>query len=319
MANKSFDNVSWLLDAVISTFCMSIVDDSVKANADFQYNAGMSPKIIRTTDGKCCEWCNKLAGVYDYEKVKNTGNEVFRRHRNCGCIVAYDPGDGRIQNAHSKEWTAREEYDRLLQEKEHIAPQQREDIARMKQDGGRASVPPEVEGDYSDFAELSITKQERDEFAGIHKRMLFSGFEEGSVRQQDGKFRIVRGTEIGRIKIVITDDDGQSVGLFHSHTNDTPFSSDDFKRLLDERVECIGVVTANEDVFIARTGRGWKPETIAEYDDIVDKLATQANNTIRNDPRFPEWSYGERNYMAIREEAFLIARYFGWELQGGKL
>lgn len=319
MANKSFDNVSWLLDAVVSTFCMSIVDDSVKANADFQYNAGMSPKIIRTTDGKCCEWCNKLAGVYDYEKVKNTGNEVFRRHRNCGCVVAYDPGDGRIQNAHTKEWTTREEYDRLLQEKEHLLPQQREAIARMKQEGGKLRIPSDVEGDFSDFSDLTISEKEREAFIQIRKRTLETGFEEGCVKQQNGNFRIVKGTEKGGIEIEIIEEDGFDVGLFHTHTNDTPFSSNDFKRFIDEKVECIGVVTDNEDVFVCKIGAGWRPESEEEYKRIAKVLFEQANANVKADPRFRDWSYEERIYMAVREQAFLTARYFEWELQGGKL
>lgn len=136
MENKSFDNVSWLLDAVVSNFCMSIVDDSVKANADFQYNAGMSPKIVRTTDGKCCEWCSKLAGTYDYEKVSNTGNNVFRRHKNCTCVVEFHPGDGRKQNVHIKQWSTVDKDDIIKKNKELLKlpnPKQLEFIAEIEQ------------------------------------------------------------------------------------------------------------------------------------------------------------------------------------------
>lgn len=112
MENKSFDNVSWLLGDPISNFCMSIVDDFVRTNADFHYKAGLYPRIIRSTDGKCCEWCSKLAGVYEYADVSGRGNDVFRRHRNCGCIVVYDPADGtkQYQNVHSKGWMSEEQY-----------------------------------------------------------------------------------------------------------------------------------------------------------------------------------------------------------------
>lgn len=125
MENKSFDNVAWLLDEVITNFCMSIVDDSVKNNADFHYKTGLRPKIIRITDGRCCEWCSKLAGSYDYEKVRNAGNDVFRRHRNCGCIVAYDPDDGtkRIQNAHNKQWTSEEDFEERIKLQELASDQ----------------------------------------------------------------------------------------------------------------------------------------------------------------------------------------------------
>lgn len=80
---------------------MSAVDEAVRQNAKFQYDSGMSPKITRTTDGKCCEWCSKIAGTYDYEDVKNSGNNIFRRHRCCRCVVEYIPHKGKPVNVHA--------------------------------------------------------------------------------------------------------------------------------------------------------------------------------------------------------------------------
>ena len=88
--------------------CMEgYVDDIVRENADFQYNAGLSPTIERRTAGKCCEWCARLAGRYPYEDVSDRGNDVFRRHRNCHCQILFNPGDGskRRQNVHTGKWT----------------------------------------------------------------------------------------------------------------------------------------------------------------------------------------------------------------------
>lgn len=83
------------------------VDDFVRENADFQYKAGLSPTIERKTTGKCCAWCSNLAGSYPYEDVKDKGNDVFRRHKNCHCQILFNPGDGskRRQNVYSKRWT----------------------------------------------------------------------------------------------------------------------------------------------------------------------------------------------------------------------
>lgn len=85
-----------------------MIDDTIETNADLHYKSGLRPKIIRVTVGNCCDWCNEVAGVHDYEKVKATGNHVFRRHRYCRCRVEYDPGDGRRQDVHTKRW---EDYD----------------------------------------------------------------------------------------------------------------------------------------------------------------------------------------------------------------
>lgn len=99
----------------LSTNAKSVVDDSVRENADFHYKSGLSPKIIRTTSGKTCKWCQEVAGTYEYTDVKKTGNEVFRRHANCDCNVVYDPANGskKMQNVHSKKWLTEEEKEKI--------------------------------------------------------------------------------------------------------------------------------------------------------------------------------------------------------------
>ena len=104
-----FDDVAWILWEPVVNFTQSVVDDSVKANADFQYRSGLAPKITRISAGKCCKWCSALVGTYDYDDVYDTGNDVFRRHENCRCQVLFKPGDGSGQNGHSKKWTDPEE------------------------------------------------------------------------------------------------------------------------------------------------------------------------------------------------------------------
>ncbi len=90
----SYDDGKWLLNEPIVNFTQAVVDETIRKNADLHAKAGLSPKIERYTNGKCCDWCDKLAGIYNYEDVKNTGNEVFRRHRHCDCLVIYDPKNG---------------------------------------------------------------------------------------------------------------------------------------------------------------------------------------------------------------------------------
>ena len=65
--------------------------------------SGLAPKIKRTSTGHCCEWCEKLAGTYNYEDVRDTGNNVFRRHRHCRCTVEFIT-NGKRQNVHTKRW-----------------------------------------------------------------------------------------------------------------------------------------------------------------------------------------------------------------------
>lgn len=103
---EQFDDISWILGEPIKNFSESVVEDVIKANADFHERAGLKPTITRSTNGWCCDWCSKLAGTYNYEDVKRTGHPVFMRHRHCDCLVTYNPSDGRRQNVHSKRWIA---------------------------------------------------------------------------------------------------------------------------------------------------------------------------------------------------------------------
>lgn len=107
----NYDDIAWILDAPVRTYCQSIVDDFVKANAEFQGKSGLKPKIIRKTSGKCCKWCSRLAGTYSYPEVPK---DVYRRHNNCNCTVEYDPGSGKkYQDVWSKTWRYQKDTDRI--------------------------------------------------------------------------------------------------------------------------------------------------------------------------------------------------------------
>ena len=99
----TFDESAWLLAEPIVNFSQNVVDEFIQVNTDFQYDSGLDPKIIRTVVGDCCEWCQNLAGTYDYDEVRETGNNVFRRHERCRCTVDYVLGR-RKQNVHTKKW-----------------------------------------------------------------------------------------------------------------------------------------------------------------------------------------------------------------------
>lgn len=104
LSSQPFEDVEWLLKVPIEVFCDSVKADHLEANAKFHAKAGLSPKIIRKTDGKCCKWCTQKAGTYTY--TPNMDRDVFRKHENCGCTVEYDPADGskRRQDVWDKRW-----------------------------------------------------------------------------------------------------------------------------------------------------------------------------------------------------------------------
>lgn len=89
--------------ADVENYDRHIVDSSIQNNADFQYSAGLQPKIVRTGEATMCEWCAQLVGVYKYPDVPQ---EVYQRHANCNCEITFEPADGRRgrQNVHTKQW-----------------------------------------------------------------------------------------------------------------------------------------------------------------------------------------------------------------------
>ena len=98
---KAYEDIAWILDEPIKTFARSTVDDAIKANAEFQAKAGMSPKIVRKMAGDCCDWCKAVAGTYIYPDVPK---DVYRRHSRCGCTIDYVPSKGKKQSLWSKAW-----------------------------------------------------------------------------------------------------------------------------------------------------------------------------------------------------------------------
>ena len=93
---KALDKI---LKSPVENLVMSAVDDTVKANAEYQSKAGLQPIIKRTVLSKCCEWCSALAGTYRYPN--DVPKDVYRRHQNCRCTVEY-MGAGKRQDVWSK-------------------------------------------------------------------------------------------------------------------------------------------------------------------------------------------------------------------------
>ena len=70
-------------------FSQNIVDDSIRDNAATMWRAGVRTQVIRQAEFKACPWCRNIAGAYDYGEVRDTGNDVWRRHENCRCTIDY--------------------------------------------------------------------------------------------------------------------------------------------------------------------------------------------------------------------------------------
>lgn len=97
---KPRETITRRMSNVAETVVNSFSDRYMETNAALYSSAGFETYIERTDDGKCCPWCSKMAGRYEYPD--KTPKDVFRRHDNCGCRVVWVSGNMR-QDVHSKE------------------------------------------------------------------------------------------------------------------------------------------------------------------------------------------------------------------------
>lgn len=78
-----------LLRRTSENYARHVGDETVRRNAAFQSRAGLKPTIRRTSAAKCCAWCAEVAGTYDYADVSQQGDNVWRRHLDCRCLITY--------------------------------------------------------------------------------------------------------------------------------------------------------------------------------------------------------------------------------------
>lgn len=110
----------------------------------------------------------------------------------------------------------------------------------------------------------------------------------------------------------------RSVHVMHSHTNSTPPSVRDFEHLLHESVDRISVIAHNEDVFSVYVGDGEKPD-VNRFRYEVKSISNEVYDNLGDLLGFADWTYEERQYAAIREQAYRIVRHFKWTMEGGYL
>lgn len=84
-----YEQARRFLEPAIENFNLSLIDDNIRANCDFQAVSGMKVTVTREVMGGCCSWCEGLAGTYDYESIRR-GSNVWARHRGCRCTLTFN-------------------------------------------------------------------------------------------------------------------------------------------------------------------------------------------------------------------------------------
>ena len=326
---------------------MMIVDDAVRDNADFHFGAGLSPRIVRKMRGRACAFCRERAGTFDYSVDMN--KEVFRRHPNCHCTVEYNPGNGsrKRQNVHSKEWRNATGTERLRDfaegkaeqlravfrdkreierrktmaytENESIPGKVRELAVMAAQDGYTPTIPPEMDGNFEDFEPLTLSKSEEESLRALQSASVSTGFEFSQVIGENSFGDIHTDKLPGKVRFDLSSVDGDHLKVYHSHTNITPPSGQDFTVFSDPRVEKMGSIAPNGDCFIVKYSSFDDRPTKEEINSVIERIKVQSQLQIMDDPRFESWTPQERTYMTIRENTYQMARELGCEIQGGRL
>lgn len=145
---ETYSKATSRMESGAVNFSQHTVDEHLKENVRFQWKAGMSPKIVRKADSGACKWCRDLAGVYDYADIKNTGNDVFRRHENCGCTVEYIADGKKAQDVWSKATYRRDDAsDRVNSIKRIGEVRQKKQALQLKERTARAEAIRRVQSE----------------------------------------------------------------------------------------------------------------------------------------------------------------------------
>lgn len=137
-SEEKFEDVSWLFGEPIVNFSQSIIDDSIQKNAEFHYNSGLQPEIVRKSFFHCCDWCQEVQGSYKYPRVPK---DVYRRHQRCHCTVDYDPKSGKVKDIWSKIWRKTDESDKIEARKDINGKSQMSEVRKLALQEGIPSNP----------------------------------------------------------------------------------------------------------------------------------------------------------------------------------
>ena len=137
-SEEKFEDVSWLFGEPIVNFSQSIIDDSIQKNAEFHYNSGLQPEIVRKSFFHCCDWCQEVQGSYKYPRVPRN---VYRRHQHCRCTVDYDPKSGKVKDIWSKIWRKTDESDKIEARKDINGTSQMSEVRKLALQEGIPSNP----------------------------------------------------------------------------------------------------------------------------------------------------------------------------------
>lgn len=268
--------------------------------------------------GTACAVCKEMDGeVFNVEDAM-PGENLPPVHPNCRCSTAahFMAENDFVQMMKAKYGLDLD--DRIFTNKKNesiIIPQQKE---YLQQEDQNVSIPIDFNNRFDDFEPLNLSEQDISILTDIRTRSDDTGYEYGRAKTSNGLSKPYTSENTSKVEIPQDIREQPHATFYHSHTNVTPFSAGDFRLLTSDNVDCIVVIASNRDVYRVTIGGGYRPSK-DEFEEFVEMLRPQIDADMLEHPKFFEWTLEERNYMAIREQAYRIAREYKWQVEGGTL
>jgi len=163
---------------------------------------------------------------------------------------------------------------------------------------------------------LTLSPEEISVLRHLHELSLTTGFEYGQAQNTLGFTDEFTSSNCNHVNIPDWVYDGKPIRLYHSHTNETLFSRQDYVLLLTGQVERISVVAITGEIFSAYNISGDIPP-IDEYWETVANIVQEVDLQMIEDPRLFDLDFRSREIVTYREQSYQIARHYKWILEGG--
>ena len=268
-----------------------------------------------------CDDCLDLDGEVFRLDDMAVGKNAPPVHPNCHCSTAPYVDEEKwqrwIESGMKEPWGEFESGDFDTGRQERLQ-KHKEERSIASQTEGEADIPASMIGDYSDFSPLELDTADYESLSAMHNMALKNQYEYGQILYDEGQTELLTDKKYDKIHLPVEQTKGSNLRVYHSHTNNTPPSSADFRALTLEKVKRIGVISGNGDTWIVEIDYGYRP-TLDELDNYLDGLERTLPFELMNHPSFYDWTPEERNYMLIREKFYRVTKEFGWKAMGGSI
>ena len=168
-----------------------------------------------------------------------------------------------------------------------------------------------------DFHPLTLSEEEISVLRKLHALSRETGYEYLTV--YDGNFSEPFTSRKRNEVSVPKTAKGKQVKLYHSHTNNTSFSSKDLKLLLNEDIISISVITNDGKIFHAYRGSVGILPTTDDYIEFVSSIEYDVTEYLCELDERVTWTEEDVLCVSILERNLRISRYYEWTIEGGTL